>query len=151
MTSTESQEVIRYIDQGTVIDHIPAGRALDLINMLGLQNHKNRMSLGVNLPSTHHGKKDMIKIGHKEFTPDEVNCIALFAPEATISIIRDHNVAKKFQVALPETIIDCAPCPNANCITHQERVKSVFHVTHESGNTKLCCHYCQKTFTQDQL
>jgi aspartate carbamoyltransferase regulatory subunit len=151
MAVNEFAEVINYIDEGTVIDHIPAGQGLALIKMLQLDRHQKRISIGLSLPSTHHGKKDMIKVVEKEFSPEEVNSIALFAPEATISIIREKQVAKKFQVVIPEKIEGFGQCPNERCITNHEPLTSSFTVSQQNNETKLCCHYCRKTFSRDAL
>lgn len=144
-------EVISYIDQGTVIDHIPAGRGLSIMRLLKLELHDKCVTLGMNLPSTHMGTKDLVKIEERELTPDEANRVSIYAPEATISIIRGHEVAEKFQVALPEWIHDCAPCPNKRCITLHEGMLTTFSILQQSTHTQLCCKYCQKTFTQDEI
>lgn len=151
MSENAVTEVINSIEEGTVIDHIPAGQGLPIISMLKLIEHKKRISIGLNLSSPHHGIKDLIKVAEKEFTPEEVNCIALFAQEATISIIRNYEVVKKFQVSLPETIQDCGACPNPRCITNHEKVKSSYIVIQQNSNILLSCKYCRKAFSRDQL
>ena len=141
------KEVISYITEGTVIDHIPPGEALTIIRLLNLDNYQKRLSIGINLPSTSYGLKDLIKIEEKELEEKEVNQVALFAPDATISIIRDRKVHLKFQVILPEKIEGCFKCPNAHCITNHERVTHVFTLSERGQKIFFCCKYCRKTFT----
>lgn len=90
------------IENGTVIDHIPADKLFDVINVLGLAKVENAMTLGINLKSTKLGKKAIIKIWDKFLEDDEVNKLALVAPSAKINIIRDYDVVEKKTVNVPE-------------------------------------------------
>ena len=79
------------IEDGTVIDHIQAGRAMKIISILKLASHKNTVTVGLNFGSDHLGRKDIIKVEDRELTPEEANRVAIFAPKATINIIRNFN------------------------------------------------------------
>ena len=92
------------IENGTVIDHIPADKLFDVINVLGLAKVENAMTLGINLKSTKLGKKAIIKIWDKFLEDDEVNKLALVAPSAKINIIRDYDVVEKKTVNVPEKV-----------------------------------------------
>ena len=82
------------VENGTVIDHIPADKLFDVINVLGIQSLENTVTFGYNLVSSKLGKKAIIKIWDKFLKDDEVNKLALVAPTAKINIIKDFEVAE---------------------------------------------------------
>ena len=133
---------IEKILNGTVIDHIKEKQALRLFKLLRLDQIEGTMSMGFNLPSKKLGKKDLIKVEGRFFSEDELHQIALFAPEATISIIENHAIIKKFSVTLPLQIVGAIPCSNPQCVTANELIKSLFKI-HKAVNTiTLNCSYC---------
>ena len=113
------------IENGTVIDHIPADKLFDVINVLGITGMDNAMTFGANLKSSKLGKKAIIKIWDKFLEDDEVNKLALVAPSAKINIIRD-------------------------CITNHEKVRTKFTVVKDSPIV-LKCHYCEKLTDQEHM
>lgn len=140
------------IEKGTVIDHIPAGKALLLLKLLKLENENKFIALGLNLNSKHQGRKDLLKIENKELTEEEVNQVAVAVPQATINIIRNFKVAKKFKVEMPEKIYSLLKCPNPKCISNSEKIKSVFHPKKEKNNEySYSCHYCERNFLQKDI
>ncbi len=147
----EKTLAVNAICNGTVIDHIPAGQALNIAKFLNLEEHPKAITLGLNLCSGTDSHKDILKIEEKELTPEEANQITLFAPEATINIITNYEVVKKFQVAMPDTLSGHFACPNAKCITNFEAVETLFHLTQRKFSTLLRCHYCCQTFTEEAL
>ena len=92
------------IENGTVIDHIPADKLFDVINVLGITGMDNAMTFGANLKSSKLGRKAIIKIWDKFLEDDEVNKLALVAPSAKINIIRDYDVVEKKTVNVPEKV-----------------------------------------------
>lgn len=148
MTKTLSVSAIK---NGTVIDHIRAGDALRLIHLFRLLNTKNMITVGLNLPSKRLGLKDLIKIENRVLTADEANQIAIFAPEATINIVKNFEVIEKVTTHLPSTIANIFRCPNPKCITHKEHAESTFYVEEQGKQVKLICHYCEKAFDRDQV
>lgn len=141
------------IQDGTVIDHIPSGRALRLIQLLKLVDSGNIVTMGANFKSKKTSKgKDLIKIENKELTPDEVNRVALIAPEATINIIRNFEIAKKYTVELPEVFEDIGACPNPKCITNSDPHTPKFYPSLEKNETmRIKCHYCEKLFSPEEI
>jgi len=90
------------------------------------------------------GKKDIVKVENRELKPEEVNKIALIAPKATINIIRDYEVVKKFKVHLPDEIVGIVRCPNPNCISNaREPIQSRFRVISRDPIRIKCC-YCER-------
>ncbi|MDP2684614.1 MAG: aspartate carbamoyltransferase regulatory subunit [bacterium] len=138
------------IKNGTVIDHIPEGKGLDIIDLLNLRQWKKIVTLGIGFTSKRLGKKDLIKIEDKELTPEEVNKIAIIAPTATINIIRNFKRAKKFRVKIPDMIEGIVKCANPACITNHDNVSTKFY--QEKGKKpKLRCHYCERYFEHEEL
>ncbi len=140
---TERTLLIRKIENGTVIDHITAGYALDVLRILGIRGREgNVISIAMNVPSRKLGRKDIVKIEDRELRPEEVDRIALIAPQATINIIRDFAVAEKKRVTLPEVIVGIVKCANPTCISNSnEPVTPQLNVVQRSP-LLLRCHYC---------
>lgn len=140
------------IKNGTVIDHIPSGRAMEIVNYLKLKSKENDNSIviGVNFGSSKMTKKDVIKIENKELTPTELNQISVFAPEATITIIRNFNKIKKYRVKVPEFFVDIIKCPNPKCITNDEKMETKF-VNIQANPHKVKCFYCEKIFNDQEI
>jgi aspartate carbamoyltransferase regulatory subunit len=139
------------IKNGTVIDHIRPGQAPRIMHLLHVLASKNKVTVGLNLPSKLIGLKDLLKIENRVLTPDEANEIVIFAPEATINIIKDFEVTEKITTHLPQRVLHVFLCPNPVCITHNEPVSSAFHIEDQGKQVKLTCHYCEKTFDRDQV
>ena len=135
------------IRNGTVIDHITSRNALKIMHLLNLAKHNKQVLLGLNLPSHTLKCKDLIKVEDREFTPEEANKVAIFAPQATINIINEYKVTKKFQVSLPEKISGIIDCPNPTCVTNYENNQSSFTVKQRKNHIQLQCKYCRKSFT----
>lgn len=137
---------IKLIRNGIVIDHITQGKALEVLRILGIgEDYKNEVSLVMNVPSKGLGKKDIVKVENRDIKSDEINKIAIIAPNATINRIRDYKVLKKEKVVLPNEIVGIINCPNPQCISNKERepVKSVFIVM-ERDPLILSCKYCER-------
>lgn len=131
------------IREGTVIDHIPSDKTFKAIDILNLTNSKNVISVATNLQSKSIGFKGIIKIGGKFLSKEEVNKIALIAPQATVNIIKNYEVKQKIKLAIPGEINSIIKCPNPKCITNNEDVKTRFYTVRDNG-TKFMCHYCER-------
>lgn len=140
---------VEAIETGTVIDHIPAGLGLSILNQFKLLDYGSAVTVGFNLPSKTQGSKDIIKIKEVLFDEKSANRLALFAPEATVNLIENFRVVRKLHLKMPDTISEVFRCPNSNCASHGEPVKSRFYVGQHQGQTRLKCHYCEKTFPRE--
>ena len=131
------------IREGTVIDHINAGYALEVIKILGITGREKVVAtVAINVPSRHLKVKDMLKIEGRFLNPKEINKIALVAPHATINIIRDYAVVEKLEVTLPKVIESIVRCTNPMCISNSnEPATARFYVEREEP-LLLKCHYC---------
>ncbi len=144
------QLVVSAIQNGTVIDHVPAKQLFKVIQILGLDHIDNQITFGTNLESKKLERKAIIKIADMFFKDDDINRIALIAPDAKLNIIRDYEVVEKKVVVVPDTIIGIARCMNPKCITNFEQVTTHFRVVSKK-NVALKCHYCEKITNQENL
>ncbi len=138
------------INEGTVIDHIPAKNLFKVISILGLDKIENQITFGTNLESRKLGGKAIIKVSDKFFKDDEINKIALIAPHAKLNIIKDYEVVEKRVVETPDTITGIVKCFNPKCITNNETITTKFNVV-EKEPISLKCHYCEKITTEEQI
>ncbi len=131
------------IKNGTVIDHITNGHALDVIKILGITGRTGGVvTVAVNIPSKKLGSKDMVKVEGRELKSEEVDKIALLAPHATINIIRDYKAVEKQRVKLLSVIRGIVKCANPACVSNSdEPIQSTFYVEREEP-LRLKCHYC---------
>lgn len=139
------------IKDGTVIDHILAGKALKIIRLFRLAAEQKRVTVGLNLKSGSRGLKDIIKIENVSLTPSQADQIAIFSPQATVNVIENYKVAQKFTVQLPEAIAGILSCPNHCCITHIDRIPTLFTVEENNSHVTLRCKYCEKLFHRDEM
>ena len=134
------------IRHGTVIDHITAGQALNVLRILGITGTTaESVSVATNVASRR-GRKDIVKIENRELRKEEVDRIALIAPNATINIIREFEVTEKKGVETPAELSGVVRCPNPGCISNTaEPARSRFIVTPNG----LRCHYCDWLVTKE--
>ena len=128
----KKERIVAAIENGTVIDHIPADKTFQVANMLGLQNMNNLV-----------GKKGIIKVQDKFFTDDEVSQLSVVAPNVVLNIIKDYEVVEKKTVKTPDELRGIVKCNNPKCITNNEPMKTIFHVIDKDAGI-LKCHYCDK-------
>ena len=138
------------IRNGTVIDHIKAGQALNVLRILGLNENTidSSVVIAMNVYSEScNGRKDIIKIEDKELEEEMVNKIALISPSATIDTIRDYYVAEKKPVHIDDHIVGLAKCSNPNCITNVgEPISPEFDVISRDPPV-IRCMYCERHMT----
>lgn len=141
---TRKELVVSALENGTVLDHIPAEnvyKALDILNLKGIES---QITIGINLNSKIYGKKGIIKIADKFFEDDELNRLALIAPNATVNVIRDFKVVEKKKVEMPEEVIGIATCRNPKCVTNHQPIKTRFKTVTDGNEISLLCHFCEK-------
>lgn len=136
------------IRNGTVIDHIDVGMALKVLRIIGVKEDlSSTVSVLMHVPSKKAGWKDIVKIEDRELDPKELDKIALIAPEATINIIRDYNVAEKFVVEVPSTVKGIMKCSNPGCITNKNEPVEAEFVVESKKPISLRCMYCDRITT----
>jgi len=139
------------IKNGCVIDHIPAGQAVHILNGLNLTEQSCHMTIGMNLPSKRGDHKDILKIEGRQFTQAELDKIAIFAAGATVNTITDFEVIDKAVLTMPSDIIGVMHCPNSTCISNKEPVKSHFTSVQLGRDIKMKCRYCEASFATKTL
>lgn len=149
----KSELKIKAIENGTVIDHITANKALHILKILGLPDEDTRnVTIAMNVSSAEIGRKDILKIENRELDHKELNQIALIAPKATINIIRNYEPIKKDKIILPDKITSIIKCTNPKCITNYENepITPVFNVINKYPPV-VRCHYCEKLIKTEDI
>ena len=141
---------ISAIKDGTVIDHIPSNATLKVADILDLRGIKGIISIATNLASKKMGKKGIIKISGKDLTKEEVDKIAVIAPNATVNIVKDYNVKNKIKVEVPSIINKIMKCSNPNCITNNEEISTKFYVLRKEP-LRVKCHYCERNMEKEDI
>lgn len=149
-TTKHQGYLLAALENGTVIDHIPCGQGMPIVKLLRLEATATRFVIGCNLDSPRLGAKDIIKIYDRFLSEDEANQVAVFAPEATISIVQSGEVDRKFQVVMPDEISGVLRCPNPRCISRSDEQQSRFRVRSSRAHSLLTCHFCEAQFTLNE-
>ena len=134
--------IIGQIQEGIVLDHITAGRSMEIYNVLKLGKLDCTVALIQNAQSAKMGKKDIIKIS----TPLDLNLDVLgyLDPGITVNIIRDGKVAERRHLCLPERISGVIKCKNPRCITSVEQeLTQEFKLTDPEKQIYRCI-YCDQ-------
>ena len=147
MSDVNRELRVSKIKSGTVIDHITGGQALNVLTLLGIDGSEGEaVSVAMNVPSDRLGHKDVVKFESRELSQDELDVLALIAPDATINIIRDYEVVEKNRVERPERVVGVLECPNRACISRtDEPVASKFEVLPDG----VRCEYCGTIVRED--
>ncbi|MBQ7604546.1 MAG: aspartate carbamoyltransferase regulatory subunit [Clostridia bacterium] len=129
------------IKNGVVIDHITAGKGMQIYELLGLDDPEATVAIMKNVTSTKMGRKDIIKIdGVEEINLDVIGYVD---PGATVNVIRDGELVEKKSIEMPLFLTDVIKCKNPRCITSTEQeLAHVFRLT-DRGNHVYRCIYCE--------
>lgn len=146
---TDRKLQVEAIKNGTVIDHIPAQTGIKVLKLFEMDNSKHKVTIGLNLPSSALGFKDLLKFEGVFLTEENASKLALYAPNATVNQIENYEVIKKLTLTLPEKVQGVFTCPNSNCITNFEPVMTSFTVNKKGTCVNLKCSYCEKSFARD--
>ncbi|MBR4291280.1 MAG: aspartate carbamoyltransferase regulatory subunit [Oscillospiraceae bacterium] len=133
--------IIGQIKDGIVLDHITAGKAMDIYNVLHLGELDCTVAMIKNADSGKLGKKDIIKIG--TLLDLDLDVLGYLDPGITVNVIRDSKVAERRKVALPERVVGVIKCKNPRCITSVEQeIVHEFKLTDPAKKTYRCI-YCE--------
>ena len=132
---------ITSIENGIVVDHIPAGLGLRLYDLLSLGNLDCPIVLIKNAPSKKLGKKDIIKIDAD--IKIDFQIVGYVAPSATVNIILGGKIVEKKTIDLPEILVNVIKCKNPRCITTTEQeIEHIFKLTDKENGVYRCI-YCE--------
>jgi len=154
---SEENLKIERIHKGTVIDHIDAGYALTILSLTGLDESPDLMTIGVNVLSKKHGKKDIIKIEGVFLNEIQMQKVSILSPNATISLIDNDDVIEKKKVSIPKVIEKLIVCVNKTCISNSENISgrkepidTEFLVLEEKP-LKIQCVYCDRIYNLEEI
>jgi len=137
--------LVSKIENGIVIDHIPAGRAFQVLGVLKIDPDA-RALVALNVGSKSMGRKDFIKVEGSYLTSREIDVVAFVAPNATLNVIQDWGIKDKRKIKLPKQIDGIFKCPNPLCPTNAEYTPPKTGFKLEEGSrieeTQLHCTYC---------
>lgn len=129
------------IKNGIVIDHIAAGRGMELYRLLGLESLDCTVALIKNVGSRKTGKKDIIKIDAA--IDVNMDILGYVDQNVTVNIIRDGEIVEKKKIALPERMVNVIFCKNPRCITSTEQeLPHIFRLTDVEKGVYRCI-YCE--------
>lgn len=146
MNAKKTSLAVAALENGTVIDHIPADVLFKCVKILGVETLGKQLTIGNNLHSGKLGTKGIIKIADITFPQDTLDRVALVAPTAVVNVIRDYAVVEKRPVVLPDSVVGIVRCSNPKCITNNEPMRTRFDVV-DADARLIRCHYCGVTTT----
>ena len=133
--------IIGQIKNGIVLDHITAGRGMEIYNVLGLGELNCTVALVKNADSAKMGKKDIIKIG--QLIDLNVEVLGYLDPGITVNIIQNGQRVKRERLTLPEKVTGIIKCKNPRCITSTEQeLVHEFKLTDREKKIYRCI-YCE--------
>lgn len=128
------------IENGYVIDRIPAGKAMKVYEFLNLSKLGCQVAIITNAKSKTTGAvKDIIKIN--DLIDLDLDVISYIAPDATINVIKDSAIVEKKMMSLPTQLKNVIKCPNPRCICNNENIAHIFKLTDDKGTYR--CLYCE--------
>ena len=129
------------IKNGYVIDHIKAGKGMEIYNLLRLDLLDCAVAIIKNASSSKIGKKDIIKID--ALIDLDMDILGYVSPDATVSVIKDEKLVEKKKMSLPEKLTNVIFCKNPRCITTTEQeLPNIFHLT-DKAEREYRCVYCE--------
>ena len=142
---SKKERIVAAIENGTVIDHIPANKTYQVASLLRLHELDTPVTIGQNYVSKKLGKKGIIKVEDKYFTDAEISQLSVVAHKVVLSIIHDYEVVEKKTVTLPEELVGIVKCNNPKCITNNEPMPTYFTVVDKlDPHPQIRCRYCDK-------
>lgn len=127
------------IENGYVIDHIPAGKGMTVFEVLNLSKLSCQVAIISNAKSKKNDVKDIIKIN--ELIDLDLDVISYIAPNATVNIIENSVRVEKKKLSLPTQLKNVIKCPNPRCICNNENIDHIFKLTDNNGVYR--CLYCE--------
>lgn len=130
------------IQDGIIIDHVPAGKALRVLEYLHIDPAHTRLALIMNTQSKRYGNKDIIKIESQPAI--DLDVLALVARSATVNIVEHGKIIEKVTPTLPDHVVNVISCVNPRCVTSSERgLNQRFHRV-ASARQEYRCDYCDE-------
>ena len=145
--------LVQKIGDGTVIDHVTAGKALSVLRLLSNpQDRGVTVALVMNVTSSKMGKKDILKVEGVEINNEQIQKLALIAPSASVNIIRSYRVSEKKNAVPPAVVVGILHCNATTCVSVREKdsVPSVFSLV-SSAPLSYRCKYCGRELNDQEI
>lgn len=135
------------LTEGFVLDHIQAGRCMDIYQYLGLDKLDCCVAIIKNAKSKKMGKKDIIKIdGGLDLV--DLDILGFIDHNITVNIIKNGEIVEKKELTLPKTVTKVIKCKNPRCITSiEQELDQVFYLTDEDKQVYRC-KYCEEKYSK---
>ncbi len=136
------------IKNGYVIDHIKAGRAMRIYELLHLNDLDCQVAIITNAKSKKTGTKDIIKIDRD--IPINLDALGFIDHNTTVNIVKNDKIVEKKKLSLPEKIVNLATCSNPRCITSSEKTLDQIFILTDKENEVYRCKYCEMSLKKKQ-
>ncbi|APF19910.1 aspartate carbamoyltransferase regulatory subunit [Caldithrix abyssi] len=145
--------MIPKIKAGIVIDHIPAGDGVKILEIISRYEEMKEVpvTLGINYDSQKMGRKDLIKLQLEFLAPEIIQHISIVVPGVTIKAIKEYEVYSKVVVQAPKVIKNLLRCKNPNCVTNLEKESETLFEAVDPESKKVKCAYCERIFELSEL
>ncbi len=149
----EKMLMIPKIKLGIVIDHIPAGDGVKILEIISRYEEMKDVpiTLGINYDSKKMGRKDLIKLQIEFLAPEIIQHISIVVPGVTIKAIKNYEVYSKVKVQAPKVIKNLLLCKNPNCITNLEKESDTLFEAVDDASKQVKCAYCERIFDLSEL
>ena len=138
------------LQEGVVLDHIQAGKSLDIYYNLGLDKLDCQVAIIKNARSNKVGRKDIIKVDGNIETLD-LDVLGYIDHNITVNIIHDNKIVEKKSLKLPQKITNVIRCKNPRCITSIEQELPQIFVLADPNKEVYRCKYCEEKFDKQNL
>lgn len=135
------------LDNGVVLDHIPAGKAMELYNYLELGKLDSQVAIIKNADSRKMGKKDIIKISGT-IEDIDLDIVGFVSQRISVVVIKDGKVAEKRTIHHPKKLTNVIKCKNPRCITSIEQELPNIFLLSENGSKTYRCIYCEEKYSK---
>lgn len=133
------------IENGVVIDHIAAGKSMDIYRYLGLGDRDSCVAIIKNAKSNAMGRKDIIKIDGSLENLD-LDLLGFVDTDITVNIIKNGEITEKKKLSLPNVVTNIITCRNPRCITQiEQELDQIFYLTDKNTHTYRC-KYCEEKY-----
>ncbi|MGI6256793.1 MAG: aspartate carbamoyltransferase regulatory subunit [Anaerovoracaceae bacterium] len=133
------------VENGIVLDHIQAGKSMEVYRLLQLDKLDCSVAVIQNAKSTKYGKKDIIKID--EMIHLDMDILGYIDPNITINLVENNRLIQKSKTALPEKLTNVISCKNPRCITSiEQEIQQIFYLADEEKQIYRCM-YCDVEYS----
>lgn len=135
------------LSEGIVLDHIKAGKSLDIYYQLGLNKLDSQIAIIKNAHSQKMGRKDIIKVEGDVLDRIDLDVLGYIDHSITVNIIRDSKIVEKRVLRLPKQITNVIHCKNPRCITSiEQELPHIFYLS-DPEREIYRCRYCDERYT----